>query len=369
MKKILSVFIICLIAAQAQSQSQTLLAGYNSSFYPTVLQAAQGLGMPFLLQQQYKTLPGVTVKQDSFLVYNDITYAIHNHYLNPNAQYNNGYYVAEANYESFNIPDDIAGIWPKRIPYALYSPVTTTFNSTIDCVGYGTRLLAATGSTDPQHNAYLQLAAYARIQNITPFAAYGYVASAYQIAVAFPTLAAGVQHGWQYVAGNVNARIIDSLDKNSLTHKGLKTYTGKPKGGFALAQPGDVLSFGYAPGGGSNGHFMVIEKTPMLLTPATLPAYFGTYQQQLTTVITTLLQNYNVYAVLLFDCSGQSVHFNDSRKYMSGIGHGTVLLLTDKATDTPQGFVFSPPRKSNPKIGVELMSDHVVAITIGRYMP
>ena len=188
---------------QAAAQSQALLPNYNGSYYPNVLQAAQGIGMPFLLQQQYKTQPGVTVKQDSFLVYNDITYAIHNHYLNPNKQYDNGYYVAADSYESYN-----------------------------------------------------------------------------------------------------------------------------------------------------------------------LPAYFGTYRQQLAASISNLLQSYNVYAVPLFDCSGQNVHFNDSRKYMSGIGHGTLLLLTDKATDTPQGFIFSPPHKSSAKVvGTELMSQHVVAITVGRYIP
>lgn len=355
------------VQCKAQNQQQ-LLPDYNSSYYPSVLQSAEGVAMPFLLQQQYKTMPGVTVQNDSFLVYNGKTYAVHAHYVNPNAQFNNGYYVSAANYKAFNIPAATVNIWPYRIPYALYNSQTNTFNATIDCVGYGTRLLSATGSANASDNAYMQLAAYIHGQNMTPFAARGYVASAYEIAAAFPTLPPSAQHGWQYVAGNVNTHIIDSLNQNNPTHKGMQHYTGAGKGGFAQAQPGDILAFGYAPGGESNGHFMVVEQSPVLLDAQSIQPYFAPYQQQLSGRIDSLLQAYNIYALPLYDCSGENIHFNDSRKYMSGIGHGTLLVLTDKAGDIPQGFIFSPPHAKNPIVGAEFMSAHVVAITVGRYV-
>ncbi len=356
-----------MLFAQCKAQNQPLLPNYNSSYYPTVLQAAEGVAMPFLLQQQYKSMPGVTVQNDSFLVYNNVTYAVHTHYLNPTPQFNNGYYVSAADYKAYNLPATTNNIWPYRIPYALYNTPTKTFNAIIDCVGFGTRLLAATGSSTVSDNAYMQLMNYIRSQGMTPFAARGFVASAYEIAAAFPALPATAQPGWQYVAGNVQTAVVNNINQNDKGHPGLKTYAGQSKGGFAQAQPGDILAFGYAPGGKSNGHFMVLEQAPRLLNMDSLNQYFAPYQQQLSGRLDSLQQAYNIYAVPLYDCSGQNVHFNDSRAYMSGIGHGTLLLLTDKANDIPQGFIFSPPNANNPIVGAEFMSPHVVAITVGRY--
>lgn len=366
MKKLLLTCVLYLAARYVSAQNNTLLPAYNNSFYPSVLQAAQGVAQPFLLQERYVALPGVTVKQDSMLVYDNVTYHIHNHYLNPTPTFNNGYYISSALYSTYNLPAAETNIWPSHIPYALYNSATNTFNSTVDCVGYGTRLLSATGSTNPGGNAYIQLMNYAHSNNQSPFAYRGFVATAYQIAVAFPTLPSNANKGWQYVAGNVMTHLVDSINHTQTNHKGLDKYQGTNKGGFAKALPGDILSFGYAPGASSNGHFMVIEKSPILLNQASLIAYFASYQQQLSEPIIALLQKYNVYAVPLFDCSGQNVHFNDSRKFMSGIGHGTLLVLTDKANDIPQGFIFSPPH-SKPVLGIEYMGAHVVAITVGRY--
>lgn len=368
MKQLPVMLITCgMLFAQCKAQQAPLLANYNSSYYPSVLQSAEGVAMPFLLQQQFRTMPGVTVQNDSFLVYNGTTYAVHTHYINPTPQYNNGYYISAADYQDFGLPAAVTNEWPYRIPYALYNAPTKTFNATIDCVGYGTRLLAATGSADPGNNAYAQLATYIRTQGMTPFAARGYVASAYEIAAAFPALPASTQKGWQYVSGNVETAVVNNINQNDKSHPGLKQYTGRSKGGFAQVQPGDILAFGYAPGGHSNGHFMVIQQQPVLLNMDSLNRYFAPYQQQLSGRIDSLYQAYNMYAVPLYDCSGQNIHFNDSRAYMSGIGHGTLLMLTDKANDIPQGFIFEPPHPKNPVVGTEFMGPHVVAITVARY--
>ena len=55
-----------------------------------------------------------------------------------------------------------------------------------------------------------------------------------------------------------------------------------------------------------------------------------------------MLAGYNVYAVNVFDDSGQSVHFNDSRNNYSGIHHSTVLILTNLSDNAPISYVFSP---------------------------
>ncbi|MET0393368.1 MAG: hypothetical protein ABW019_09515 [Chitinophagaceae bacterium] len=335
-----------------------LLPAYNDTFYSTVLDAATGVGKPFLLQQGYLQMDGVTVS-DTTLIYNGQSYNVYERYENPGP----GYYITSDQYPEFSI-GQFASVWPTRMPYALYDAASRTFNSTVDCVGYGTRLLSATGSAAAGSNAYLLLGDVIRTKNVTPFAAPGWVASAYEIAAAFPTLT-GNEKGWQYVAGNVNARVIDSV--NHTMRAGIGTYTGASKGGVANALPGDILSFGYKPGGESNGHFMVVQQQPYLLNADSLSRYFPF---QTTANINSLLGRYRVYAVPLFDCSGENIHFFDSRKQMSGIGHGTLLLLADPVSDIPQGFIFSPSgspaEPPRPLVG-ELMGGHVVAITIGRY--
>ncbi|XZF16244.1 hypothetical protein ACTHGU_08905 [Chitinophagaceae bacterium MMS25-I14] len=369
MKRLPILFLMCLPFTQCKTQTRQLLPDYNTSYYPTVLQAAEGVGMPFLLMQRYKTMTGVTVKNDSLLDYDGNLYAVHGHYLNPTPTFDNGYYVQDSNYGTYNISAAEKQEWPYRIPYALYDGMSGKFNGTIDCVGYGTRLLAATGSANPDSNAYMMLMSYMHAQNVSPFAFKGYVASAYEIAAALPTLPVSVQRGWQYVAGNVETHTVDSLNHAMKGHNGLKMYSGVSKGGVAQAQPGDILSFGYAPGKGANGHFMVLEQQPQLLDSAALAGYYKNWMNSNVAAKLDSVRNaLNVYAVPLYDCSGDTAHFNDSRKYMSGIGHGTLLLLADKATDVPMGFIFEPPR-STPFVGVEYMGEHVVAISIGRFKP
>lgn len=358
-------------ATQSTVQAPPLLPDYNNAFYSTVLEAAIGVGQPFLLQQGYLQMDGVTVS-DTTLIYNNARYRVHEQYVNPGPATNSLYYIDSSQYKTFNV-GLFSAIWPARMPNALYNPGDSTFHSTVDCVGYGTRLLSATGANTntaaPVQTAYGQLMATIHDRGVTPFAAPGWVASAYEFAAAFPTLT-NSGTGWQYVAGNVDAAAINLI--NNTAHHIAKTYIGTGKGGFAKAIPGDILSFGYAPGGKSNGHFMVIQQQPYLLNADSLQTRY--FPGQTAANINSLLTQYNVYAVPLFDCSGDSIHFFDSRKLMSGIGHGTLLLLTDHVSDTPQGFIFSPPRKNSPPnplnpFGVELMGGHVVAISVGRYIP
>lgn len=361
--------LVAVMGLRCAAQSVTpLLPDYNNAFYPTVLESAIGVGRPFLLQQGYLQMSGVTVS-DTSLIYNNQVYKVHEQYVNPASRLcvNNGYYICSRYYHDYGIEVSQSVLWPEVIPYALYDSATATFNATIDCVGYGTRLLAATGDSSQTGNAYRQLMNTIHSQGTTPFASPGWVASAYEFAAAFPTLT-NTAAGWQYVAGNVEADRIAVI--NDTAHNIRKPYTGKSKGGFANVLPGDVLSFGYAPGGESNGHFMVIEQQPYLLNADSLQARY--FPLQSAGHIDTLLSHFRVYAVPLFDCSGKNVHFFDSRKLMSGIGHGTLLILTDHATDTPQGFIFSPPATAISTnipgpIGTELMGSHMVAISIGRY--
>ena len=357
-------------ACKQTKNNTALLAGYNNSFYPSVLKAAQGIGMPFFLQEHLDTMAGVTVVRDSFLMYQGQTYAIHNNYENPDSVY----YIAQSSYTNYGINAATAALWPKKIPNALYNASDSTFNSTVDCVGYGTRVLAATGSgaADMANNAYLALGAFVRGTGAAPFASPGWVASAYQIAIAFPMLPATGKLGWQYVAGNVIKQLIDSVDNSKPDMRmRFKKYTGVAKGGFAGAQAGDILSFGYD-SGKSNGHFMVMAQAPQSLTPAQFSGYFPPI---LKPQADSLSQRLRVYAVTVYDCSGKNIHFNDSRKYMSGIGHGTLFIFTDLKNDIPQGFIFEPPVVSSAQpipvnIGAKLMGAPnvaTVAISVGRY--
>ncbi len=360
---------------QPKGNTPPLLPNYNNNFYPTVLQAAQGIGLPFFLQEQLDSIPGIAVSADTNLVSKGYTYPVYNNYENPKPGMT--YFIDSSQYQAFGISDSVKALWPKKLPYALYDPATAKFNSTVDCVGYGTRVLAATGSgvADTAHNAYLALGTVARRAG-APFAAPGIVAEAYQIAIAFPLLPSAGKLGWQYVSGNVIPKLIDSVNNDKVVTAKFKPYHGVAKSGFASALPGDILSFGYD-GGGSNGHFMVFAKAPQKLDSAQFSAYFAPSFHPLADGLSL---KYTIYAVTVYDCSGKNVHFNDSRKYMSGIGHGTLFILTNLTTDIPQGFIFQPPVIPKPKvnaadtttfsIGAKIMGAPgvaTVAISVGRY--
>ena len=351
-----------------------LLPNYNDTFYSSVLSAAMGVGGPFLLEQQYLTMPGVTV-HDSTLTYNGITYPTHEEYVNPVRADTLEYYLPASKYAEYGISSFLS-VWPYKAPNAFFHSDGNKFISEIDCVGYGTRLLSATGDNTEENNAYLNLQGLMHTPpKPVPFAAKGFVAMAYQFAVAFPTLPGTLGPGWRYIAGNVNRDSIvwynAKLSKGSITK-----YNGVAKGQFNLAMPGDILAFGYGPGPGDNGHFMVIEQRPTLLDTTTLRAYCT---RQTTKSLKNLVDSFNVYAVPLYDCSQINIHFDDSRRPilktktqpMSGIGHGTLIILASKDNDTPLGFVFGPAMVKNPGfISRKLVGvGGVFAISVGRFTP
>ena len=327
--------------------------GYNATFYNTVLQAAIGIAQPFLVQEGYFSLPGVTTT-DTSLVYGGVRYPTSEEYLNPTT----GYYIPSSLYSYYGI-SAFSSIWPTECPKAFYDSAKKLFAADIDCVGYGTRLLSAIGDATTANNAYLNLMNTMHTNNISHFAATGYVASAYEFATAFPTLTTFTVPGWQYIAGNLEDSSINVYNKSQ--YSTTVTYVGYRKGGFAQCQGGDVLAFGYGASASSNGHFMIMENTPQLLNAAGLQAY---YPKETTADINALLAAYNVYAVNVFDDSGEKAHFNDSRKNYGGIGHGTLMILTDLTDDAPMGFIFSP----STTISYILLDPSVtLAISVGRF--
>ena len=148
---------------------------YNTAFYPTILDAAKGIAAPFLYQQGYYKLPGLTVN-DTNINYNGTEYHISQLYWNPAkdpAKAFHDYTIKVNNYHKYNIAS-LQNVWPKSCPNALYDSVTKTFTATIDCVGYGSRLLAAVGNSTPESNAYLSLLNTLKQQHSTLSASMGY---------------------------------------------------------------------------------------------------------------------------------------------------------------------------------------------------
>lgn len=363
MKKFL-LFILLVLFSSSFNLNAQLLPGYNGSIYTNVLNATIGVGKPFLLQQKYLTMTGVTIVNDSILSYAGHLYYIHNKYQNTAPPDTVNYYVPDSTYARYNI-SIFKNVWPTRFPNVLFKSSDTTFYSLVDCVGYGTRLLSAVGDTTREGNAYLNLMHKVWTDSTSVFCAKGYVAMAYEIAVAFPTLQDVNPTGWVYVSGNIIPDSINAYNHRREPH--LKTYNGRTKGGFNQSQAGDVLAFGYGPGAPDNGHFMVISDKPYRLN---YDSIHRLYPNVSTANVNAFLSTYNVYATPLFDCSGKHAHFYDSRNLSSGIGHGTVLVLTNPSTDVPQGFIFSRPYDTATVIVKELMSNaHTWAITVGRFVP
>ena len=313
--------------------------------------------MPFLIQQKYTSIPGATVV-DSTIIYKGIHYNIHDYYFNPST----GYYVSSSQYSAYDI-SGFSSIWPTQFPNILLDSTTNSFNSKSDCVGYLTRLLSATGNTTTNGNAYLNIINTVHNGNTSHFAAKGYVSTAYSFAVAFPTLPTTVSNGWQYVSGAVEASEIDSY--NHTIQSSLGTYNGVRKGGFASSLPGDILAFGYSAASSSNGHVMVMETAPQLLNANSLSTYFPS---QTLAQAKALLSRYNVYSVPVFDCSGQMAHFGDSRKQMSGIGHGKLIILTDITDDAPTAYEFDTSQVISNTLHMDTLGTSVYAISVGRFV-
>jgi hypothetical protein len=361
MKK-LTLFIVMSAFCGVCTTYAQLLPGYNPMFYNTVVSAAEGVGKPFFLMQGVMTMPGVTVFHDSVLSFEGHHYKVHSEYQNPVTGNPNHYYVDAAEYDAYQI-QSLAPVWPARIPNVLYNYSDSTFNSLADCVGYGTRLLSAIGDATTAGNSYLALIATVKLANTTMFASPGWVASAYEFGAAFATLSDVNTTGWGYVAGSVLADSINAFNHQS--EPTLNTYNGINKPGYNNAAPGDILSLSYRPGGASNGHFMVITNTPYLIGYDTIHKYYPNVPDA---SINNFLGTYHVYATPVYDCSGKKAHFNDSRKFMSGIGHGTLWIMTDPANETPMGYIFEPPVPTVTAISPFILGPtHLWAITVGRF--
>ncbi len=338
------------------ARAQVLLPGYNAAFYPTALASAKGVAMPFLLRQGYATMSGVTVA-DSTLHYGASSYVVHQTYQNGGT----GYTISNAQYGPYAL-NGMTKVWPYGIPNILYNPGVGAWDCIGDCVSYVVRVLSATGDTSTANNAYLNLQSVIKAANTTNIASRGYSSTAYQFGCAFPTLGAGNPTGWQYIAGNV---LWDSVNAtNHYYRSAVGTYTGLAKGGFANAQAGDVLAYSFPRTASYNGHLMILESPPQLLGFDSLKAFMPS---QSTANINSLLAKYKVYAAPVFDCSGKKAHFRDSRQTVSGIGHGTILILTSIAGDVPKGFVFGVGSVSGSAIGYDTVGVNVFALSVGRW--
>jgi len=351
-----------------QAQQPALFPDYNHAFYPDVISAAAGIGMPFLLQQGFCTSDSISVNDTTLTLTTRAgaaqVYLTYEHYINPSdAPSGLSYYLESSSYTAYGV-GQYAAVWPRRMPNAFYDSRKNTFNATFDCVGYGTRVLSAVGDSSVTGNAYRNLQQSTRSRGDS-FAAHGWVASAYQFAVSFPLVPAATS-GWQYISGGLDVDSINYYAK--LKNRNARPYAGKARPWFDSARAGDILSFGYGPTAHDNGHFMVIARAPSLLTPDSLTN--GYLRNKFPDTVQKLARKYAIYAVDVFDCSGEYAHFNDSRHNRSGIGHGTLLMLTSLSDHTPMGFVFGPNYlKDSAAIKQELVGVGVYAISVGRWQP
>jgi hypothetical protein len=325
------------------AQSNKWLQEYNSAVYTSVAKAAEAIAYPFLLPTMGDTLDVKVIQE----------------YQNPNSQY----YATAEQYDSLGITH-FAYSWPKRIPNILYYPHKQSLVGISDCVSYAVRTLSSVASKSYENNAYLQLMKAVHQHATSPFAYKGYVATAYQFAVAFPTFQHRKVNGWQYVCGGTMQAEIEAYNQTKNRPFGL--YDGQQKGGFSKVQKGDVLAFGYGPGSKYNGHIMFVVEPPALLTASAFATQYGGNNTMLND---SILNQYAVYALTVLDCSGKKAHFNDSRKKESGIGRGDILIITNKLTDVPLGFVFGPAKtQGTNNAHVSWLGTKVYAISVGRFV-
>jgi hypothetical protein len=325
---------------------------YNNKIYSSVIDAAKSIARPFLLQQGYISTPNITVV-DTSLLYKGIKYPVSQAY---NINRNSGFYISSSLYKSYDI-NNFKVVWPIKFPNICFNSSTKTFTSLLDCVGYGTRVLSAVGDTTINGNAYASLVSQVIAANVADMAPPGRAADSYQLATAFATLNSSTT-GWQYISGNVLNAAINTY--NHTFNVNLNAYTGVRKGGFAASKAGDMLVFGNGPKASATGHTMIIDTTPVLLNTAGLKKFFP--NQSNNNLNAFLILNH-IYAVgILDDCD--ILHFNDSRTTISGIGHATILIVTDTLDDAPVGYVFAPKTTLS---FTPVDTSKTYAITVARY--
>jgi hypothetical protein len=361
--KIIISVILCLVLciygdtayANFEDEDSTLFSNvYNNKLYSSVIDAAKTIARPFLLQQGYLSAPGITIL-DTSLIYKGVTYLVSQVY---NIDRSSGFYIPSSVYSNYDI-NNFKIIWPIKSPNIYFNNSIKTFNSLVDCVGFGTRVLSAVGDTTINGNAYASLVNQVTIANVADMPPAGRAADSYQLATAFATLNSIVPVGWQYIAGNVLANVINIY--NHTFNANLNTYTGVRKGGFVNCKAGDLLVFGNGPQVSSTGHTMIIDSTPLLLNTDGLKTFFP---NQTTATLNSFLAAYRIYSVnILDDCDIR--HFNDSRTTINGIGFGKILIVTDTLDDAPIGYVFAP--KSTLTF-TAVDTNKTYALTVARYI-
>lgn len=329
---------------------------YNSDFFNSTADASFAVSTPFLVLQGNITIPGTTINAGT-VSFNNAVFNVFTHYINPS------YTQPDINTYFTATPANFQQAWLNKLfPNAVFSQSVGsggngTFNGTLDCVGFGCRVIIAVGSDDPQNNAYSLLHAQVDTAAIH-FAVPGIVPSALEIAIAFPVLLPG---RWTYIAGSISVSAIQNYEnqESQKLNQPNKTYTGQSKSGLSEAQAGDIVSFGYT-AGHSNGHFMVLTAPPQAVLLDTVSDLEDIVKK--------------VYSISVYDSTdfGGSLHFNDSRRNGNpdscGIGYGELLLLADE-NDQPIGFVFGPDEAAHYVTGLSQQADELVvaAITIARF--
>lgn len=319
---------------------------YTSMYYQSVFNAASGVAFPFLVQQKNEVVEGAIVTGNQ-VAYGGNEFTVHTVYINPGP----GYYT--------KTPLAFQNVWPNaQFPNAVFVYDAGTFLATLDCVGFGSRVLVATGDDLPGSNAYCLF--HGQVDyNAIHFAALGIVPTAMEFSIAIPVLTQG---RWSYVAGGMNVDLIQSQPNQEG-----KTYTGVPKSGFSTAQAGDIVCLGYVDAK-SNGHFMVLTTTPQ-------PVQLNTFAEMNLPAFVT-----NAYEISVYDStdSGSSLHFNDSRlndnDSGSGVGFGQLYFFTD-SSDQPVGFIFGPTPSGGMEpahfiygmVPVVPNQLEVAAISVGRF--
>lgn len=109
-------------STETHSQQPALFPDYNHAFYPDVISAAAGIGMPFLLQQGFCKSDSINVNDTSLTLTTRAgaaqVYLTYEHYINPSdAPSGLSYYLESSSYTAYGV-GQYAAVWPRRMPNA-----------------------------------------------------------------------------------------------------------------------------------------------------------------------------------------------------------------------------------------------------------